>query len=219
MYTNSRHSRLLLFTRYPEAGKTKTRLIPQLGADGAALLQKRLTERVAGQAQLLAERRGTETIIHETIIHYSGGSREEMSSWLGPVRCIAQTTGDLGQRMRAAFAHSFTEGAQTAVLIGSDIPDISADLLHQAFACLLGGKEVVIGPSADGGYYLIGLVARRAAQLLPVLFEQMVWSSTDLFPFTMDRLRQAGYTAAILPILHDIDLPADLSLAKDRGLL
>jgi len=211
MYTNSR---LLLFTRYPIAGKTKTRLIPQLGADGAALLQKRLTERVARQAQLLAERCGT-----ETIVHYSSGSSEKMTSWLGPVRCVAQTTGDLGQRMRAALAHSFTEGAETAVLIGSDIPDISADLLHQAFHSLQGAKEVVIGPSADGGYYLVGLVAQQAAQLLPVLFDQMVWSSADLFGVTMDRLRQAGYAVATLPVLHDIDLPADLSLAKDRGLL
>lgn len=211
MYTNSR---LLLFTRYPEAGKTKTRLIPQLGADGAALLQKRLTERVAGQAQLLAERCGT-----ETVVHYSGGSNEQMTSWLGPVRCIAQTTGDLGQRMRAAFARSFIEGTETAVLIGSDIPDISADLLHQAFDCLLGAKEVVIGPSADGGYYLVGLVARQAAQLLPLLFDQMVWSSADLFSVTMNRLRRAGFDVANLPVLRDIDLPADLSLAKDRGLL
>lgn len=214
MFTNSQLSRLLLFTRYPEAGKTKTRLIPQLGADGAALLQKRLTERVVMQAQLLAERCGT-----ETIVHYSGGSSEQMTSWLGPMCCVAQTTGNLGHRMCAAFAHSFAEGTQTAVLIGSDIPDISADLLHQAFLCLLGAKEVVLGPSADGGYYLIGLVARKAAQLLPVLFDQMPWSSADLFGITMARLRQAGYDAATLPVLHDIDLPADLSLAKDRGLL
>ena len=211
MFTNSR---LLLFTRYPEAGKTKTRLIPQLGADGAALLQKRLTERVIVQAQLLAERCGT-----ETIVHYSGGNSEKMTSWLGPMNYVTQTTGDLGERMRVAFAHSFSEGAERAVLIGSDIPDISADLLHQAFCCLQGAKEVVIGPSADGGYYLIGLVARQAAQLLPVLFDKMPWSSGDLFGATMNRLLQAGYDIATLPVLRDIDLPADLSLAKDRGLL
>lgn len=208
------NSRLLLFTRYPEVGKTKTRLIPQLGAGGAALLQKRLTERVIVQAQLLAERCGT-----ETIVHYSGGNSEKMTSWLGPMDYVAQTTGDLGERMHAAFAHSFSEGAERAVLIGSDIPDISVDLLHQAFCCLQGAKEVVIGPSADGGYYLIGLVARQAAQLLPVLFDKMPWSSADLFSATMNRLLQAGYDVATLPVLRDIDLPADLSLAKDRGLL
>lgn len=211
MYTNSR---LLLFTRYPEAGKTKTRLIPKLGAGGAALLQKRLTERVFMQAQLLAKRCGI-----ETIVHYSGGNSEKMTSWLGPMDYVAQTTGDLGQRMHAAFTHSFTEGAQTAVLIGSDIPDISAGLLHQAFLCLLGRKEVVIGPSADGGYYLLGQRARQAAQLLPLLFDQMSWSSADLYSVTMDRLRQAGFDVATLPVLQDVDLPADLSLAKARGLL
>ena len=75
MWTNCH---LLLFTRYPEAGKTKTRLIPELGAEGAALLQKRLTERIVDQANLLAQRKGI-----KTVVHYAGGSREKMTSWLG----------------------------------------------------------------------------------------------------------------------------------------
>jgi hypothetical protein len=210
MWTNCR---LLLFTRYPEKGNTKTRLIPNLGADGAALLQKRLTERVVMQANLLTERLGI-----ETIVHYAGGNSKKMTSWLGPMNCVEQTSGDLGQRMRAAFERSFAGGAETAVLIGSDIPDITAGLLQQAFTSLM-TDEVVIGPTRDGGYYLIGLVARQAQQLLPLIFEGMIWSTGDVLANTIRRLERAGYDAATLPTLRDIDLPEDLPFARELGLL
>lgn len=210
MQTNSR---LLLFTRYPEAGTTKTRLIKELGADGAAGLQRRLTKRVMVQTELLQQHLGI-----ATTIHYTGGCAEKMTSWLGQVQCIAQVDGDLGKKMRTAFCQAFAEDVQSAVLIGSDIPDISVDHLEQAFAALM-SKPVVIGPSEDGGYYLIGLVAEHAAHLLPLLFEAMKWSTDDLFATTRERLVKSGYDAAVLPTLRDIDLPADLSLARDRGLL
>ena len=210
MWTNCR---LLLFTRYPEAGKTKTRLIPELGKDGAALLQKKLTERVARQASLLTQRLGI-----KTVVHYAGGNRKKMTSWLEEMNCIEQANGDLGHRMRSAFQQTFAEGAEAAILIGSDIPDITADLLQQAFTSLV-TKEVVIGPSQDGGYYLIGLVANQASQLLPLLFEEMRWSTGELFTTTIHRLEMAGYDAAVLPVLRDIDLPVDLPFAREKGLL
>jgi uncharacterized protein len=210
MWTNCQ---LLLFTRYPEAGKTKTRLIAELGETGAALLQKRLTERIAHQAQLFTQRLGI-----TTVVHYSGGSRKKMASWLGSMIYIEQAAGDLGQRMLSAFEHSIEAGAEKIVLIGSDIPDITADLLQQAFTSLL-TREVVIGPSQDGGYYLIGLVSDQAPRLCPLLFQEMPWSTGELFTTTLGRLEKAGYDVAILPALRDIDLPADLSFAKERGLL
>lgn len=210
MWTNCQ---LLLFTRYPEAGKTKTRLIAELGASGAALLQKRLSERIAHQAQLLTQRLGI-----TMVVHYSGGSRKKMTFWLGPMKYVEQTDGDLGQKMRRAFQHSIETGAQTIVLIGSDIPDISADLLQQAFTSLR-TREVVIGPCQDGGYYLIGMVAEQASQLYPLLFEEMPWSSGELLATTLSRLEKAGYEVAILPTLRDIDLPADLPFALEKGLL
>ena len=205
--------RLLLFTRYPEAGKTKTRLITELGDEGAALLQKKLTERVVVQANLL-----TRYLAIPTIVHYTGGSEDKITSWLGPMNFSAQADGDLGDRMRTAFTQAFAEGAEMAVLIGSDIPDISVEILQQAFTALL-TKEAVIGPSADGGYYLLGLVARKAPQLIPLLFTEMPWSTKELFATTIRRLDKAGYKVAILPELRDIDLPADLPLARERGLL
>lgn len=210
MWTNCR---LLLFTRYPESGKTKTRLIPELGEDGAALLQKRLTERVAYQANLLSRRLGS-----KTIVYYSGGSKKKITSWLKSIDCVEQVDGDLGQKMSSAFEQTFANGAKAAVLVGSDIPDITADLLQQAFTSLL-NTEVVIGPSQDGGYYLIGLVADMASQLLPLLFEDQKWSTEKLFATTINRLKQTGHTVTTLPMLRDIDLPADLPFAAKRGLL
>ncbi len=210
MWTNSR---LLLFTRYPEAGLTKTRLIEKLGADAAAKLQRRLTERVMVQANLLQQRLGI-----ATTIHYTGGNAKKMTDWLGPMQCIVQADGDLGERMHAAFSHAFAGGAQKVVLIGSDIPDINVEHLQQAFITLV-SNTVVIGPSEDGGYYLIGLVAEHAAHLLPLLFHEMSWSTADLFATTLARLEKAGYSACLLPTLRDIDQPADLFLARERGLL
>lgn len=218
MLTNSK---ILLFTRYPEPGKTKTRLIGELGADGAALLHKRLTERVFIQTQLLRQRSGI-----ETTVFFSGGSSKKMFSWLGSIHCVEQISGDLGQRMRGAFKHSFSEGAEKAILIGSDIPDISAELLQQAFNAL-STKEVVIGPSRDGGYYLIGITAiapgdcvpEGASPLLSLLFDKMSWSTGKVFDDTMSRLESAGYETELLPTLRDIDLPSDLAFAKEKGLL
>ncbi len=204
---------LLLFTRYPEVGKTKTRLIPKLGEEGAALLQKRLTERITNQADLLKRRSGI-----KTVVHYSGGNKEQMTSWLGDMEYMKQTDGDLGEKMRTAFERTFASGTKAAILVGSDIPDITTDLLQQAFTTLL-SKDVVIGPSQDGGYYLIGIGADKASQLLPLLFNNLQWSTNKLLATTITRLKKSDHTIANLITLRDIDLPTDLSFAAERGLL
>ncbi len=204
---------LLIFTRYPEAGKTKTRLIPALGAEGAARLHRRLTEKMIGEAGLLEEKMG-----NSTVIHYSGGSMEQVTAWLGPVACVEQAAGDLGQKMQTAFHRAFSGGADRAVLVGTDIPDLDTELLGRAFTSLRTG-DVVLGPSRDGGYYLIGLTARVAPQLYRLLFQQMAWSTGDVYAATILRLGNSGHPAIILPTLTDIDLPENLPLAGARGLL
>ncbi len=206
-------NRLLLFTKYPEVGRTKTRLIPALGAEAAAELQKVLTERILRQVKILAKKYAI-----PTTVYFSGGTIEAMVSWLGPRTYVAQASGDLGLRMQTAFAHTFAEGTETAVLIGSDIPDISAPLLASAFTILRRAKAV-IGRSRDGGYYLIGLQSIAAAELYPLLFEKMVWSTQTVFAETLLRLKKAGVSPTILPTLRDIDVPKDLQFARQKGLL
>ncbi len=207
------HDRLLLFTRYPEAGRSKTRLIPALGADGAAQLQRSLTERIALQARVLAEEHGI-----QTVVHYCGGSRKKMASWLGTLPYVPQTQGDLGMRMRAAFNHAFAAGAGKAVLIGSDIPGIDTKLLADAFAALQ-NSAVVIGPSHDGGYYLIGICADIADQLYPLLFAEIAWSTPEVFAVTCERLVTAAFVPAVLPALRDIDTREDFDFARAQGLI
>ncbi|MDK9706050.1 MAG: TIGR04282 family arsenosugar biosynthesis glycosyltransferase [Desulforhopalus sp.] len=204
---------LLLFTRYPDPGHTKTRLIPELGAAGAARLQKLLTERVVGQARTLNEKGGI-----ASIVHYSGGSRDKMAAWLGPMSYETQAEGDLGLRMQTAFASAFAGGAKRAVLIGSDIPDLTAALLAEAFTALR-SAEVVIGPSRDGGYYLIGMQAEAAHRLYPLLFNEMIWSTAEVFTKTIRRLASAAISPTVLATLRDIDTPEDLDFARAKGLL
>lgn len=201
---NGSSSQLLIFTRYPEAGKTKTRLIPALGAEGAAGLHRRLTEKLIGEAKQLERQLGT-----NTVIHFTGSSRDMMAAWLGPLACVEQAAGDLGLKMRTAFSRAFAGGADRAVLVGTDIPDLDAKILAQAFAGLQTG-DVVIGPSRDGGYYLIGLTAGVAPQLFDPLFHGMVWSTGEVFASTVSRLEHCGCRLTILPTLADIDRPEDL---------
>lgn len=204
---------LLLFTRYPEAGRSKTRLIPALGAEGAARLQKLLTEKIAAQAKMLSA-----SLDVQTVVHYSGGTNKKMASWLGALTFVPQPTGDLGLRMRAAFRHAFAAGARKAVLVGSDIPEIDANLLACAFAALQ-NSPVVIGPSHDGGYYLIGMCADVAEQLYPLLFLGMTWSTPEVFANSRKRLAKADCPSTVLALLRDIDTPEDLGFARSQGLL
>ena len=144
--------RLIVFTRYPEPGRTKTRLIPILGPEGAAALHRRMTEHTLRKVrQFLANHPAS------LLIRYDGGNEEGLRRWLGAdLRPVPQGEGDLGRRMDLAFAEAFAEGMRRVVLVGTDIPGIRPAHLARAFQALR-RKDVVIGPARDGGYYLIGL--------------------------------------------------------------
>lgn len=205
--------RLLLFTRYAQAGQCKTRLVPVLGPQGAAKLQQRLTKRMVGEAITLRNEH-----VADLAVHYHGASEETMAAWLGPLSFYPQPEGDLGQRMAAAFISAFAEGAKAAILFGTDIPGLGSTILRQALTTLE-DVPVVIGPTLDGGYYLIGLTASSATQALPLLFADIPWSTPLVLTTTRDRLRQAHLTFSLLPELGDIDSPEDLFLARAHGLL
>ncbi len=207
---------LLIFTRYPRAGRSKTRLIDELGPDGAARLQRRLTERVVGEAKRLRAQYPV-----RVQVHYCGGDEEQMSGWLGPLVYRSQVDGDLGRKMGAAMGAAIEEmetAAGSVVLIGSDIPQIDAALLRQAFTTLA-DHEVVLGPSRDGGYYLVGLSAAAAPRVLPLLFDEIRWSTETVLAETLGRLGANGCSVQLLPTLRDIDRPEDLALVKEMGLL
>jgi rSAM/selenodomain-associated transferase 1 len=203
--------RVLVFSRYPEPGQCKTRLIPALGATGAARLQQKMTEHVVGAARQLQQVRSV-----SISVYYSGGNRAAVRRWLGVQECYAQRGGDIGARMKDAFASAFELQAGLALLVGSDIPGIRSEHLEQAFDALH-DHEVVLGPTFDGGYYLVGMIAERSAELLPLLFEDIAWSTPGVYRETAERLGDRGIRFARLPVLQDIDNPADLTLLEGRG--
>ncbi|MFW5846231.1 MAG: TIGR04282 family arsenosugar biosynthesis glycosyltransferase [Planctomycetota bacterium] len=189
-------TRILLFTRLPRPGRAKTRLIPTLGAAGAAALQRHMTE------QLVARLRG-----HPGLrICYSDGDATSMRRWLGPeLDYQPQAEGDLGRRLHLAFADAFAEGATKAIAIGCDIPDLTMLQIEQAEARLQ-HHDAVLGPATDGGYYLLGLRRPR-----PDLFCDMPWGGPQVAAITRQRCRASGSSLALLEELRDVDEPADLA--------
>jgi rSAM/selenodomain-associated transferase 1 len=127
----------------------------------------------------------------------------------GAFRAVPQAGGDLGRRLRAAFAAAFRGGARRVVAVGTDAPLLSPGILARAFRCLA-RKDLVLGPARDGGYYLIGL-----GRHVPRLFRSIPWSSGKVLAATLARAREAGLAAAILPALGDIDSAADVAALRE----
>lgn len=180
--------RVSIFARYPEPGTVKTRLIPALGAHGAARLYSELLEGTVREARAS----GLPFQLRMT----GAAPAHPPAPFDNDVAIVAQGEGDLGARMARVPA--------PCIIIGSDCPDLDADILRQA-AKALESTPVVLGPARDGGYYLIAL-----RQPLPFLFEDMAWSTPEVLAETLRRLRAHGSEPVLLPELSDVDEPADL---------
>ncbi len=195
--------RLILFTRYPRAGAVKTRLIGALSAGGAKAVHRRLAEHAAAQMRLLTV---TRPVVAE--VRYTGGSSAQMIAWLGrDLVYRSQTEGDLGARLDHAFAAAFDDGATAVIVMGSDCPDLTAQVLTHAFD-RLAHSDIVLGPAGDGGYYLIGLKRRT-----PELFTAIPWSTDAVLDSTTDQARRIGLEVTLLETLADVDRPEDLQCA------
>jgi uncharacterized protein len=194
------HDQLIIFGRYPTVGRTKTRLIPALGPAGAAALQKQLTEKTVATARQRLPRRGVRLVLcHE------GGDAVRFQRWLGKGKLDfrPQGSGDIGRRMFLAIQKAYHQGAGRIVLIGTDIPGISTDILDQAFAALK-DHDLVLGPSTDGGYWLVGMTRPEN------IFAGIVWSRADVLEKTLVLARQKKLRLCLLDSLTDLDTPADL---------
>ena len=195
--------RLILFTRYPRAGAVKTRLIGALSAGGAKAVHRRLAEHAAAQMRLLTV---TRSVVAE--VCYTGGSRAQMTAWLGrDLVYRSQTEGDLGARLDHTFAAAFDGGARTVIIMGSDCPGLTAQVLTRAFD-RLAHNDIVLGPAGDGGYYLIGLNRHT-----PELFTDIPWGTDAVLDLTTDQARRLELQVAILETLADVDRPEDLQCA------
>lgn len=194
----NKHRCLIVFGRYPVPGRTKTRLIPALGPVGAAELQREMTERILDVAFTSG--------IAPVRFCYSGGTSRQVQRWIKRrgLHIERQADGDLGRRMHQAIASAMEQGYRQIALMGTDVPAVADAHLRAAFDSLQ-NNDMVLGPSRDGGYWLIGL--RRPADL----FTDIAWGTDRVLEQTLAAGRRMKLRAAQLAPLQDIDNRNDLA--------
>jgi hypothetical protein len=186
---------LCVFAKNPEPGRVKTRLAAELGIDGAATLARALLVDTWQVAQAARQRM-------KPVLVLDGKPRAISLEPLPEV--WSQGDGDLGARLERAFARALTQ-APWVIAIGTDSPGLNPDWLRVAAVELETAHDAVIGPTRDGGYYLLG-VRRCPSGLLA----DLPWSSTTTCSATLNRLRARGFKHTLLPPWFDVDEPADL---------
>jgi len=197
---------VLFFVKYPLQGKIKTRLAAELGDQAVIELYKNFVLDTLSTIRQLN--------VPFRICFHPESARDKMKEWLGEQYAyMAQEGANIGQRMKNALAQTIEEGFSRAILIGSDIPDLPADFLIQALQSLE-SHPVVIGPSSDGGYYLIGF---SKAHFLPNAFDGISWSTENVFRQTIDVLEEHSNNVHVLPEWFDVDTPVDLRELVNRN--
>jgi uncharacterized protein len=191
---------VLVFVRAPQPGRVKTRLAAAIGDQAALRVYRRLARHTLAEVRALAAE-GVEVRVH----YAPADAGDEVRAWLGDSPLyLPQADGDLGARMKDAFARAFGDGAERVVIVGSDLPEVSASLLRHAFG-LLDAHPAVIGPARDGGYYLLGLRG-----MVDGIFDGMEWSTPHVLAATLERFDAAGVRPAALEVLADVDTVDDL---------
>lgn len=198
----------MVLAKWPGAGRAKLRLGAAIGASAS----RRLAHAFVRDTAALAERSGADVIV----VAFAPPSARESIARLFPRGTLApQPRGSFGTRL----AHALDAGRAAAgavVLIGTDSPTLDPSIIQDAFAALAGGADCVLGPSHDGGYYLIGC----SSSLPRNLFHDVPWSTSAVFALTRDRARAAGLRVVELPVWYDVDDADSLALlrADRRGL-
>jgi len=187
----------VIFAKAPRAGDVKTRLIPALGAQGATELAQRLLQHAIAEA-----------VVADIGTLELCATRSDEGVWqdiplAATVTRSEQGEGDLGERL-ARVAERVIAAGRSVLLIGTDCPGLDAQYLRRV-AQALETVDVVMAPTADGGYAALGL-----NRYDPRLFANIAWSTSSVASETLSRIEQLGWTARRLGMLHDIDEPADL---------
>ena len=193
---------LIVFVKNPIPGSVKTRLQTRYAPEQVAALYAAFVRDVLEWAESIdIERRviafDPPDAEFEVRALFGGGVKAQ---W----QYVPQVQDDLGARMREALVQQLDAGASAVVLIGTDIPSLPAHHITQAFD-LLRTKDVVLGPSTDGGYYLVG-VSRSTLEI----FEDVEWSTPSVLSQTIDRVQRAGRTLGLVPPWFDVDTPEEL---------
>jgi rSAM/selenodomain-associated transferase 1 len=194
-----RQVQVAVLAKAPIPGLAKTRLIPALGARGAARLQRHLTREAVQTAR--DARLGPVTLWCAPDARHRFFRALQQTTG---VRCLAQPHGDLGERMHTAFRLHNAQGP--LLLIGTDCPVLRPVHLRKAARALLDGEEAVFYPAEDGGYVLVGLRRPQSA-----LFSGMTWSTAEVMSDTRARARALGLRVREFETLWDVDVPDDLA--------
>jgi len=198
--------RIIVFTRFPQPGTTKTRLIPLMGPEAAAEVHRKMTEHIVAQLKPL---RTTRNVSVE--IRYAGEDEDLMQRWLGPdFSYNPQGAGDLGERMFIAFREAFRDPIERAALVGTDVPALSAPIVAKALDALE-RYDLVLGPANDGGYYLIAM--RRPVE---DLFRRIPWGTKEVLRTTLDIAEKLRLSTALVDALDDVDRPEDMPVWLNR---
>jgi rSAM/selenodomain-associated transferase 1 len=190
---------LIIFARFPRVGEVKTRLARTIGSEAATDFYRLCAEHVFHESGII-------NCDVDRFLFYSDGTDEnQVREWVGSdFQLEAQTGDDLGERMKNAFRWIFERGAPKAIIIGTDVPDLSAGIIQAAIAAL-DSCDVVIGPCQDGGYYLLGINEPHTE-----LFTGIPWSTDAVLEKTLDKAGALHLVVKQLPVLADIDTEADL---------
>jgi rSAM/selenodomain-associated transferase 1 len=187
-----------LFAKYWQPGQVKTRLADEIGAERAAEAYSHFVATLLDRLSGCGEQR---------FLAYSPRERGPEFAALLPDgwQSQPQAEGDLGLRMKSFFEQRFAAGCQRVVLLGSDSPNVPLEYVSQAFD-LLRQHDVVLGPTEDGGYWLVG-----AAGGVPGIFAAIPWSTPQVWPATLAAIGAARLSHATVPTWYDVDLQNDLS--------
>ncbi len=196
---------VVLFCKYPEPGRVKTRLARHVGPAPAAVLYAAFVWDMLHTLDNLP----AEVLCCVDPTH----SLTDYGRWLGSMRHLLPQRGrDLGERMANALHHAlFGLGYERALLLGTDVPHLSGTVLLEAWQRLR-TKDVVLGPALDGGYWLMGM---RRGGCNARVFDSMPWSTRHVLELTMIRLVTAGCGTSLLPPLGDVDEMHDLQRLLD----
>lgn len=189
---------VIVFVRSPKAGEVKTRLAKTTSDKFALGFYNACAENIISKIKKIQ-------YLNRFIFYSNKNDKDDVIKWLGSKFFFsAQEGNDLGSRMKNAFEKVFSTGAEKVIIIGSDIPDLSAEIINKAFA-YLDGSDVVIGPSKDGGFYLLGM-----KKMHEELFEGIEYSTAKVFSETLSGIKELQLSCKLLPELHDIDTEEDL---------
>jgi len=187
---------LIVFVKNIILGKVKTRLAKTIGEKMALDVYKQLVD--------ITEACAKKVTAHK---HVYFSSVVINSLFVDELKFVQEGL-DLGERMQNAFKKGFDDGFEKIILIGSDLPDISPDIIHEGFDALEHNK-VVFGPAEDGGYYLVGMSKPQFS-----VFQNKEWSTEGLLKNTLSELKESNIKTALLQTLNDIDTFEDLKTSK-----